>query len=134
MLEFAFVAPVLLMLLLGVIEIARFYFTHQSVKTLAAEGARAALVFTASSASGCTALSSNVTAVKNTALGKTPFLHSMSAAGNSFTITCTVNADGQYVIDVTITYAFQTLVPFLSFLSTNVTDSTRLTSQQTRAA
>jgi Flp pilus assembly protein TadG len=125
-LEFSLVALAFLMLLLGVMEFGRFFFLQHNVKTLTAEAARQALIQTGASGvnGGCGGLTTNLADVKSKAIQKTPFL--TVAGANAFTITCSVNGDGQFVVNVSVSYTFSAIAPFLTFLSRNITDSTRL--------
>jgi Flp pilus assembly protein TadG len=118
MMEFAFVAPVLLMLLLGTIELSRYFATQQSVRTLSAEAARAAYLNT--SIDGCPPSNSVVTTVNKT----TPFL---SLAPGDVCINRTTDASGRNVVTVSVTYPFSTMVPYLAFLNGNFSNSTQLT-------
>jgi len=74
MLQFAVILPAFLMLLLGTIEIARYFFIQHSIKKLASEAARQAVIRTALNTGGCTLTNADVTTIKSTALLKTPFL------------------------------------------------------------
>ena len=115
--EFAFVALPFLFLLLGTIELGRYFFTQQNLRTLAAESARAAMINSANV--GCPP--SN--AVMATINQKTPFLNS---SGLTVCITPATDSAGRKTINVTASYAFTTPVPFVSFLNGTVSDSTRL--------
>ncbi len=116
-LEFALVAPVLLFLFLGTIELGRYFLTQQNIRTLTAETARAALI--SPSVIGCPVPVTNFSRIN----AKTPFLN---PGGLTVCITRGTDAEGRATINVTTTYAFATLVPFLNFLNGNVSDSTRL--------
>jgi len=125
MLQFAIILPAFLMLLLGTIEIGRYFFMQHSIKTLASETARQAVIRTALNSGGCTLTNADITTIKSTALLKTPFLNAASAT--TFTVSCSLDSDKRYVIAVSIAYPYATLVPYVSFLSGSLTDTTQLT-------
>ena len=126
-LQFAMVAPAFLMLLLGTMEVGRFYFTQQTVRTLAAETARQALARVGyNSVNGtapCPLPSGDDTVIKIAAVRKTPFLNASTAT--TYTVTCSISSS-LYVISVSLTYPYTPIVPYLSFFGA-ITDNTQVT-------
>lgn len=132
-LQFAMVAPAFLMLLLGTMEVGRFYFTQQTVRTLSAETARQALAKIGQNSSSnalngtslavCPLSSADQTAVKTNAIRKTPFLNTSTAT--TYTVSCSISSS-LYVISVSLTYPYTPIVPYLSFFGA-ITDNTQVT-------
>lgn len=127
-LEMALVMPVLFLIMIGVIEIARYVFTLQSLRSVTAEAARLSMINSATKNTGvvisgglitsCTASS----AINVAATQKTPFID------NTTLTLCISNttSSGQVTILVSAQYPFNSFLPRTSFLTTTLTDNTQI--------
>lgn len=123
-LEFGLVGPVFLMLLLGTIELARYSFIKEGLRTLTAEAARKILITYNTSNFTCPTDFSNVLASANV---RTPFLVPGNLANQVVLTTSTCVNGAPNVITVTVTYSYSTILPLLSFLSGPMVGQTVLT-------
>ena len=120
-LEFAVVAPVLMMLMFGTFEFGRLLWTMQGLQMTAVEAARCMGILASSCASGGGYSSDNTTSY----IESTAAAWGLSLTGSNLTLTrdsanpnCAPAAGTLTVSEVTITYTFQTVVPgLLSMLS-----------------
>jgi Flp pilus assembly protein TadG len=117
--EFALVGLIFIMLLLGATELARYQFVQQSLRSMAEEAARRALVTSSATAvlgGGCqpvltgASLVSAVTSPTNPTPMLTPGSLTLAAV-------CATNASGARTITVTASYPFTFVVPFLPTMS-----------------
>ncbi|MGG5817310.1 TadE/TadG family type IV pilus assembly protein [Falsiroseomonas sp. HW251] len=131
--EFAFVGSAFVLLVFGTIELARYYFTAQSLRTLSAEAARTSLISIGQSlysANNNTAPCGNLAnsnvyfdnATQNALLGRVPILSASRLIGldtannnasvawqNAARFTCTAPKS----VTVSLQYRFNFIVPFL---------------------
>lgn len=115
--EFALVSSAFVMMLLATIDIGRYFFTAEAVRTVTAEAARASLITYRNDVnSNCPSSS----AMETAAITRSPFL-----GANLLDLTVTCSTSGPKVITVTTSYPFQLMIPWIP-LSTNITDSSRL--------
>ena len=121
-LEFAVVAPVLMMLMFGTIEFGRLLWTMQGLQTTAVEAARCMGILASSCASSGAYSSGNTTSYIET----TAAAWGISLTSSNLTLVtrdstntgCAPTGGTLTVSEVTITYTFQTVVPgLLSMLS-----------------
>ena len=128
-LEMALVLPILILFIIGTMEVGRYYFTLQALRTLTAEAARMAIIAPSMvSASGCTfgnADTFTADSVRVTAATKVPFLSS-SGTDLGLCILRTADSTGRITIVVTARYPFTSFLPRTSFLTSNIFDSTTL--------
>lgn len=123
-LEFAVVAPALIMLMYGTLEFGRLLWTMQGLQMTATEAARCMGILAPSCASGGAYSSDNTTSyIETTANTWGISLTSGSLAlltRDSTNTACAPATSTLTVSEVTITYTFQTAVPgLLSMLSSN---------------
>lgn len=116
-LEFALVALAFFYLLIGTLELGRYFVTQHSVRTVVAEAARSAWVN--APAGGCGALT---TAQRTAAESFSPFL---SVAQLTLTL-ATGNAAGVSTTTTTATYPFTSYMPLLTGLTGTITETTQL--------
>lgn len=120
-LEFAVVAPVLMMLMLGTIEFGRLLWTMQGLQMTAVEAARCMGILASSCASSGAYSSDNTTSyIESTAgaWGINLTSSNLTLTRDSANTNCAPAAGTLTVSEVTITYTFQTVVPgLLSMLS-----------------
>lgn len=107
-LEFAVVASVFFMLMLGSVEVGRYLTTVQSLRNLTGEAARAALV----AYNGGTPWSAA------TVKGLVPFLDSSKV---SLTVTPAPPACSSHLITATASYPFTSIVPYFSSVNGSLT-------------
>jgi hypothetical protein len=105
-LEFALVFPVFLLLFAGTLELGRYFLTQHSLRTAAAEAARAALADSTISPGGAKDCSNAVASVGSVV----PFLALDPAAE----MLCVTRNSTTRVISVTATYPFDFFLPILS--------------------
>ena len=98
------IAPVLIILMLGVIDYGRVYFAYISVTNGARIGADYA-------ASGPTQ-AADTAAIKAAALGDTSDLLNQSPTNPEVTVVTASDSQGSLYADVTMTYTFTTLFPW----------------------
>lgn len=127
-LEMALVLPVFLTMMIGVLEIGRYIFTMEALRSITAEAARLSMidptkkstgvVLSGGTISSCTVSST----LKVAAATKTPFIDT-----SSLTL-CISNivVDSKVTIIVSTQYPFTTLLPILSVMNTTLTDNTTL--------
>lgn len=123
-LEFAVVAPVLMMLMFGILEFGRLLWTMQGLQMTAASAARCMGILASSCASGGAYSSDNTTSyIENTANAWGISLTSSNLVlltRDSTNSACAPATSTLTISEVTITYTFQTAVPgLLSMLSSN---------------
>jgi Flp pilus assembly protein TadG len=115
-LEFGLVGGMLLMLMIGGIDLGRFYLTQHSLSTLLNEGVRATYV-QCFAKSSCTLSTANATA----AWGKVPFLSSAMTGASLTASQAAGSTTGSYVITASASY------PFKFYLAPWVPDNGTLT-------
>jgi Flp pilus assembly protein TadG len=119
-LEFALVGSLLMSLLFGTIEIGRYLFTLESLRTAAAEAARAVtLRGSANMNSGndaCTGLSGDLTGVQT----RTPFLDPSTLSLKMSS--CATNG-GVTTVTVTVKYPFSFVVPVFGSRVSSLTET-----------
>lgn len=117
-LEFALVSLAFLMMLFGTMEVGRYYFTSEAVRTVTAEAARKAMLdYRTSSPSACPT-SNNIKTYVTSTVARSPFLGSGQL---SLTVSCVTSTNGWGSLRVVVSYPFSSNVPWLS-VSTNITD------------
>jgi len=117
-LEFALVSLAFLMMLLGSMEVGRYYFTSEAVRTVTAEAARQTMLnYRTSSPSACPTSDSIKTYVTST-VARSPFL---GASQLTLTVSCVISANGWGSLRVVVSYPFSTSVPWLA-VTTNISD------------
>ena len=132
--EFGFVGLVFFTMLLGAVDLGRFQITQQSLRSIAAEAARVALIAadkalaanpTGTPANACVTLPSGASLRTSvtTPTNLTPFL-----APGSLTLapSCVVSASGVRTVTVTASYPFQFVAPLLSVGLASLTTSAAL--------
>ncbi len=102
--ELALIAPVLIILMLGVIDYGRVYFAYVSVTN----GARIGADY----ASGSATRAADTAGIKAAALGDTTDLLDQSPTNPEVTVVTANDSQGQLYADVTMTYTFSTLFPW----------------------
>ncbi|WP_191058663.1 TadE family protein [Geminicoccus harenae] len=113
-LEFAIVGALFFAMLIGTMEVGRFYFTQQSLREVTAAAARRAMVD--ASFSGCAAPLEEVA-------GMTPLLRSTSL---TLCVTRTTSA-GLTTLTVDAAYPFAAVLPMLQLDGNQLTDRTTVT-------
>ena len=102
--ELALIAPILIILMLGVIDYGRVYFAYVSVTNGARVGADYAAIGPTQAA--------DTAAIKAAALGDTGDLLNQSPTNPDVTVTTANDSQGRLYADVTMTYTFSTLFPW----------------------
>ncbi len=102
--ELALIAPVLIILMLGVMDYGRVYFAYISVTN----GARIGADYAANGPTQAT----DTAAIKAAALGDTTDLLDQSPTNPEVTVVTANDSQGQLYADVTMTYTFSTLFPW----------------------
>ena len=102
--ELALIAPILIILMLGVIDYGRVYFAYVSVTNGARVGADYAAIGPTQAA--------DTAAIKAAALGDTGDLLAQSSTNPDVTVTTANDSQGRLYADVTMTYTFSTLFPW----------------------
>ena len=102
--ELAMIAPVLIILMLGVIDYGRVYFAYISVTNGARIGADYAAIGPTQAA--------DTAAIKAAALGDTTDLLNLSPTNPEVTVVTASDSQGSLYADVTMTYTFTTLFPW----------------------
>ena len=102
--ELALIAPILIILMLGVIDYGRVYFAYISVTNGARIGADYAAIGPTQAA--------DTAAIKAAALGDTGDLLAQSSTNPDVTVTTANDSQGRLYADVTMTYTFSTLFPW----------------------
>ena len=120
--EFALVGTAFLLLLLGCMDLGRYFIVQHSVRTVAAEAARAAIVLAGSTA--CPQLSLSSATIKGKVAPSVPFLDPASLI---LTVVPTCNVDGTTTITASSQYAFIFVVPVWNFLNGNIIEITKMT-------
>jgi Flp pilus assembly protein TadG len=114
--EFAFVGAIFVFMLLGVVEFGRYYFTLQSVRSLASEAARDALISANSAIFGggnCTAQTSTTLTPNTSTIARYPLIRTTNPPLDAtWTRTCG-SASAAARVTVRIRYDFSFIVPFL---------------------
>lgn len=104
MVEFALVAPFLIILMLGVIDYGRVYFAYVSVTN----GARTGADF----ASGSLTNAADITGIQNAALAETLELVNTSPTNPQVSVQTSTDSQGRLYADVTMQYTFTTIFPW----------------------
>jgi len=136
-LEFSFVLFPFILLLIGTMELGRYYFTAQNLRTVVAEAGRLATIYpqVGISGSGCSGGSGkdlrgeyavDTTMTKDDleyAASRTPFLNL-----NDLTV-CVTNGAGPGTVTITVraVYPFSSPFPILSYLNGNMGQQSQLT-------
>ncbi len=102
--ELALIAPILIILMLGVIDYGRVYFAYVSVTN----GARIGADY----ASGSATKAADTAGIKAAALGDTTDLLNQSDTNPNVSVTTANDSQGRLYADVTMTYTFSTLFPW----------------------
>ena len=102
--ELALIAPVFIILMLGVIDYGRVYFAYVSVTNGARNGAHYA------SASATAA--ADQTGIEDAALAETSELLDISATNPTVTVATGSDSQGRLYADVTMQYTFSTVFPW----------------------
>lgn len=105
--EFALIAPVLIILMLGVIDYGRVYFAHISVTNAARNGAHYA---SANCDPTCDA--ADLTGIQGAAVAETGDLLATSPTNPSVSATTGTDSQGRLYADVTVQYTFNTIFPW----------------------
>jgi len=125
-LEFSFVLFPFILLLVGTMELGRYYFTAQNLRTVVAEAGRQAAIDPSfgASGSGCSGGSGNTLAGSDLqkAAQRTPFLNL-----NDLTI-CVQNGSGPGTVTISVRaiYPFSSPFPILSYLNGNMGQQSQL--------
>jgi Flp pilus assembly protein TadG len=114
-LEFALVFPMFMLLFLGTIELGRYWLTVHSLRTLAAEASRAALIDTTLGAS-----TQDCAKAKALVGGRAPFINTSAL---TLCVTQTTTA-GVITINVTASYPFSFVLPILKRDSGTLSETT----------
>jgi len=104
MVEFALVAPFLIILMLGVIDYGRVYFAYVSVTN----GARTGADF----ASDSTTAAANIDGIRSAALAETLELLNTSSDNPQVSVVTGTDSQGRVYADVTMQYTFTTIFPW----------------------
>lgn len=121
-LEFAFIGLILITMLLGVVELGRYYITAQSLRSVTADAARAGIVSANNTLIGGGTCPTTLAADKPGLLQRVPVLLNVP-----LTITLTVDCGSNPKrITANTTYGFSFLVPFLPSGSITLTGRTTL--------
>ncbi len=119
-LEFAIISVVLLTLLLGAVEIARYMFTLEALRTAAAEAARAVTLRGSANMNAglapCSGLSGDLTGVEVSAPFLNPGALSLTMSG------CATNA-GVTTVAVTVSHPFGFVLPFFGSPPATMTET-----------
>lgn len=124
--EFAFVGLIFFTLLLGAVDLARYQFMQQSLRSMAGEAARQAMIISSAGAVAGGPCATAVTAGQLRTAVTTPTNPTPMLAIASLTLNpvCTASG-GVRTVTVTATYPFTFVVPFLPAL-TDLTTSAAL--------
>jgi hypothetical protein len=114
--EFALVAWPFLALLIGSMELGRFFITQHSLRTLTSEAARSAMVNCAGYAGTCP--SATAIPAQQTLWDKVPFL-TYSQTGSSLTARQTKDSNGIRTITVRVEYPFAFVLSALQGIHVN---------------
>lgn len=121
-LEFAIVAATFMMLVIGCMDLGRYYILEHSLRTFTSEAARSALANSNLSATGGT-MSTQTSLASMTAI--VPFLDpsllTLTISQNSASIS------SKTVVNVTASYQFTAISPIWSALNGTITDTTQIT-------
>ena len=102
--ELALIAPVLIILMLGVVDYGRIYFAYVSVTN----GARIGADYAATDPQAAT----DTAGIRAAALGDTTDLLNQSESNPNVTVVTANDSQGRLYADVTMTYTFTTLFPW----------------------
>ena len=123
-LEFAIVALVFLSLIIGCMDLGRYYIIEHSLRSFASEAARAALANTTMSASSSNAMSYySGQAWSGSLTAIVPFL---DPAILTLNVSQNPNTTGVVSIDVTATYQFTAISPIWNSLNGTLTETTKI--------
>jgi Flp pilus assembly protein TadG len=104
LLELALIAPILIILMLGVIDYGRVYFAFVSVTNGARNGAHYA--------SQSPSAAQDLQGIRNAVLGDTSELLDTSPTNPDVTVVTGTDSQGRLYADVTVTYTFTTIFPW----------------------
>ena len=102
--EFALIAPVLIILMLGTIDYGRVYFAYVSVTNGARNGAQFA--------SESTTAAADIDGIRTAAIGDTSELLNTSPTNPDVTVATGTDTQGRLYADVTMQYTFTTMFPW----------------------
>ena len=120
-LEFAIIAMTFMTLVIGCMDLGRYYIIEHSLRAFTSEAARAALVNPLLSASGLMNSQTGISSLTNIVPFLDPSLLTLSIAQNSFTTSSPIT------ITVTATYQFTAFSPIWAALTGTITDTTQIT-------
>ena len=116
--EFALIAPVLIILMLGTIDYGRVYFAYVSVTNGARNGAHFA--------SGSATAAADIDGIRTAAVGDTNELLNTSPTNPDVSVVTGTDTQGRLYADVTMQYTFTTMFPWPGLPnSMNVTRTVR---------
>ena len=102
--EFALIAPVLIILMLGTIDYGRVYFAYVSVTNGARNGAHFA--------SGSATAAADIDGIRTAATGDTNELLNTSPTNPDVSVVTGTDTQGRLYADVTMQYTFTTIFPW----------------------
>ncbi len=102
--EFALIAPVLIILVLGVIDYGRVYFAYVSVTNAARNGAHFA--------SDGPVAAADLDGIKSAAVADTGELLNTSPTNPGVSVATGTDSQGRLYADVTVSYTFSTMFPW----------------------
>ena len=102
--EFAIMAPVLIILMLGAIDFGRVYFSFVSVTNAARNGAHYA--------SGSATDAADLTGIRSAAVADTNELLNTSPTNPDVAVNTGTDTQGRLYADVTVSYTFTTIFPW----------------------
>ena len=110
--------------LIGCMDLARFFIIEHSLRTFTAEAARAALANTTMTATGGNSMASY--AGQSWASGLTNLVPFLDPSLLTLTLTQNPNSTGVISINVTTTYNFTAIAPIWNVLNGVITDQTKI--------
>lgn len=121
-LEFAVIAATFMALVIGCMDLGRYYIIEHSLRAFTSEAARAALANGALSADGTTmSAQTSIASLTSIVPFLDPSLLKLTITQNSFTTSSPIT------INVTATYEFTAFSPIWAALTGTITDSTQIT-------
>lgn len=102
--EFALIAPLLIILMLGTIDFGRVYFAYVSVTNAARNGAHYA--------SSSSDAAQDVDGIRNAAVADTTELLDTSPTNPGVSVATGTDSQGRLYADVTVSYAYTTIFPW----------------------
>ncbi|MCX7384616.1 MAG: pilus assembly protein [Alphaproteobacteria bacterium] len=120
-LEFAIIAVTFMTLVIGCMDLGRYYIIEHSLRAFTSEAARAALVDNSLSANGIVSGQTGVASLTNIVPFLDPSLLTLSITQNRFPSSTPIT------ITVTATYQFTAFSPIWAALTGTLTDTTKIT-------